>query len=228
MTFIKKLMGLVMSKDKEKAENIEKNKDKEALTPEEEKKENPADQEKDEIIKQLGLKITELEGELSLLKDQYIRRQADFENFRKRIYREKEDSIKYANSSLLLDLVTVIDDFERAIKSAEEKPDFEAFLSGITIIEKQLVGVLERNWGLKRMESQGEEFDPEKHEALMAVETPEQDKQIVLEDFQKGYMLHDRVIRHAKVKVSVPAAKKEEQEPAEIQQSNLETEEEKQ
>ena len=163
-------MGLVMSKDKEKAENIDKNKDKETLPAEEERNESPEDQAKDEIIKQLGLKITELEGELSLLKDQYIRRQADFENFRKRIYREKEDSIKYANSNLLLDLVPVIDDFERAIKSAEESKDFEAFLSGITIIEKQLVGMLERNWGLKRMESQGEEFDPEKHEALMAVE----------------------------------------------------------
>ena len=213
-------------KDKEKSENIEKNRGKEAVTPESEETLKQEETDKDETIKKLGLRILELEGELELLKDQYLRKQADLENFRKRIYREKEEAIKYANSALLLDLVTVIDDFERAIKSAEESQDFRVFHSGITIIEKQLVGMLERNWGLKRMESEGEEFDPDKHEALMAVESSEHDKQTVLQDLQKGYILNDRIIRPAKVKVAVPVPEKESQESPEHEPNNLENQEE--
>lgn len=150
--------------------------------------------------------IEGLKAEVADLKDQLLRKQADFENFRKRMLRDKEDSIKYANTNLLLDLVQIIDDFERAIKSSEESKDFDAFHTGIEMIEKQFVGTLERNWGLKRFESKGEEFDPEKHEAIAMAESDEHDVQTVLDDFQKGYLLHDRVLRHAKVRVSMPVA----------------------
>lgn len=152
-------------------------------------------------------RVLKLEEENSALKDQYLRKQADFENFRKRMVREKEDAIRYANSVLLLDIVSIIDDFERAIKSAEDSEDFASFHSGIELIEKQFTGMLERKWGLVRFESEGEPFDPEKHEAI-SMEERDTDTQIVLEDYQKGYMLHDRVLRHAKVKVSSPATKK--------------------
>ena len=155
----------------------------------------------------LNARIGELEQELSALKDQYLRKQADFENFRKRMLREKEEAIAYANKQLLLDMVTVIDDFERAIQSAEESRDFDSFHDGIVLIEKQLVGMLERKWGLKRFDSAGEPFDPQRHEALMTEEVSGPDESVVLEDFQKGYLLHDRVLRSAKVKVSMPAAK---------------------
>lgn len=148
-------------------------------------------------------KIAELEEENSSLKDQYLRKTADFENFRKRMFREKEEAIKYANSNLLGDIITVIDDFERAIRSGQDQKDFDAFFSGIELIERQFVGLLERNWGLKRFDSAGQIFDPEKHEAI-AKEELDSDDTIVIEDYQKGYMLQDRVIRHAKVKVSVP------------------------
>ena len=154
--------------------------------------------------------IEGLRAEIADLKDQLLRKQADFENFRKRMLRDKEDSIKYANTNLLLDLVQIIDDFERAIKSSEESKDFDAFHTGIEMIEKQFVGTLERNWGLKRFESKGEEFDPEKHEAIAMAESEDHDVQTVLDDFQKGYMLHDRVLRHAKVRVSMPVAAKNE------------------
>lgn len=155
----------------------------------------------------LNARIDELEQELSGLKDQYLRKQADFENFRKRMLREKEDAIAYANKQLLLDMVTVIDDFERAIQSAEESRDFDSFHDGIVLIEKQLVSMLERKWGLKRFDSTGEPFDPQRHEALMTEEVSGPDDPVVLEDFQKGYLLHERVLRSAKVKVSMPAAK---------------------
>ncbi|MCK5152790.1 MAG: nucleotide exchange factor GrpE [Spirochaetales bacterium] len=148
--------------------------------------------------------ITSLENENSSLKDQILRKQAESDNYRKRILREKEDSIKYGNSNLLLDLITIIDDFERAIKSSQDSTDAESFHSGIELIEKQFVSMLDRNWSLKRMVAVGEEFDPQKHEALGMEESSEYDMQTVIEDYQSGYILHDRVLRPAKVKVAMP------------------------
>lgn len=149
--------------------------------------------------------LDESKAEANDLKDKYLRKQADFDNFRKRMLREKEDSIKFANTSLLMDIINVIDDFERALQSSEESNDFNALHSGIEMIEKQMISMLETNWGLKRFDSVGEPFDPEKHEALLMEESDNYDVQTVIEDFMKGYVLHDRVVRHAKVKVSKPA-----------------------
>ncbi|MFP4180815.1 MAG: nucleotide exchange factor GrpE, partial [Spirochaetaceae bacterium] len=154
-------------------------------------------------------RIQELESENSELKTQYLRKQADFENFRKRMQREKKEAIDYANSNLLLDLVSIIDDFERAIKSSEESRDFESFHSGIKLIEKQFVGMLERKYGLTRMESEGKEFDPQEHEAINMEESSNYDVQTVVEEYQRGYKLNERVLRHPKVKVAVPAAPSE-------------------
>src|SRR6056297_1078557 len=95
-----------------------------------------------EQIEDLNAQIDALKAENSELKNQYLRKQADFENFRKRMQREKQESIKYANSNLLQDLVTIIDDFERAIRSSEESRDFESFHSGIKMIEHQFVNML--------------------------------------------------------------------------------------
>lgn len=158
-------------------------------------------------VAQLRARVQELESENSELKDQYLRKQADFENFRKRMTREKAEAIAYANKQLLLDIVQIIDDFERAIKSAEESRDFDSFHEGVALIEKQFTSMLERKWGLKRFDSEGEEFDPQKHEAVMTGEDGEHDKPVVLEDYQKGYFLNDKVLRSAKVKVSVPSEK---------------------
>ncbi len=160
-------------------------------------------------IEALRKKVSDLEEENSQLKDQYLRKQADFENFRKRMFREKDEAIKYANSNLLSDLITIIDDFERAIKAGAEATDVESFRAGIEMIEKQFTGMLERKYGLKRFDSEGEEFDPEKHEAINTEESSDHDTPVVLEDYQKGYLLHDRVLRHAKVKVSVPVVENE-------------------
>jgi molecular chaperone GrpE len=155
-------------------------------------------------IRNLEEQLVNLERENSELKDQYLRKQADFENYRRRMTRDKEDAVSYANQQLLLDLTSVIDDFERAIKSAEESRDYDAFHNGIVLIEKQLTSMLERKWGLKRFDAEGETFDPQKHEAVMSEPREDHDESTVLEDFQKGYMLHDRVLRSAKVKVSMP------------------------
>ncbi|MBN2551578.1 MAG: nucleotide exchange factor GrpE [Spirochaetales bacterium] len=151
-------------------------------------------------------RIQQLEQEVKELSDQLLRKAAEFENFRKRLYRDKEESIKFANAAVLSDIVPIIDDFERAIQSAAESKDFDAFHTGVSMIEKQMVSMLERNWGLKRFSANGEPFDPEKHEAIAVEETDQHDSEIVLEDYQKGYLLHDRVLRPAKVKVARPVA----------------------
>lgn len=153
--------------------------------------------------------LEELERELADLREQLLRKSADFENYRRRMQRDKEEFASYANRELLLDLLPVIDDFERAIRSGEESRDFDAFHDGIVMIEKQFVSMLDRKWKLQRFDSVGEEFDPQRHEAMMTEEVPGHDRSMVLEDFQKGYVLRDRVLRPAKVKVSMPAPGRE-------------------
>ncbi|MDR1931880.1 MAG: nucleotide exchange factor GrpE, partial [Spirochaetales bacterium] len=96
------------------------------------------------------------------------------------------------------------DDFVRAIKSGEVSRDFTAFHDGIVMIEKQLASLLERKWGLKRFDSVGEEFDPRKHEALYSEERPDHEVSMVLEDYMTGFTLHDKILRAAKVKISMP------------------------
>lgn len=193
----------------ESAESVSENgvgEQENASEAEEQAKTEQSAAEESNDVSELQNRIRELEAEVSDLKDQYLRKQADFENFRKRMRREKEEAVDYANQQLLLDLTTIIDDFERAIKSAEESRDFDSFHDGIVLIEKQLTGLLERKWGLKRFDSEGEEFDPQKHEAVATEDSNEYEDSRVVEDYQKGYFLNDRVLRTAKVKVSVPAS----------------------
>ncbi|WP_461255653.1 nucleotide exchange factor GrpE [Treponema sp. R80B11-R83G3] len=151
-------------------------------------------------------KIAELEAQLAETRDQLLRKAADFENFRKRMNQEKQNAIEYANQSLLLDIIPVIDDFERAIQAGEQSADLNAFMEGVKMIEKRLTSQLENKWGLKRFNSAGEPFDPDKHEALMAEKSPNVTEAVVQEDLIRGYLLKDRVIRAAKVKVLMPEA----------------------
>ena len=148
--------------------------------------------------------IAELQAQLADIQDQLLRKAAEFENFRKRMTQEKQLAIEYANQSLLLDLIPIIDDFERALQSAESSREFNALQEGITMIEKRMSSQLESKWGLKRFNSAGELFDPNLHEAFMVETSPNVSEAIVEEDLMKGYFLKDRVIRAAKVKVIMP------------------------
>jgi molecular chaperone GrpE len=157
-------------------------------------------------------KIAELESQLAELRDQLLRKAADFENFRKRMNQDKQNAIEYANQSLLLDIIPVIDDFERAILAGEgssdiKSADAKALLEGVKMIEKRLTSQLESKWGLKRFTSEGEPFDPNRHEALMAEKSPDITEAVVKEDLSRGYLLKDRVIRTSKVKVLMPEDK---------------------
>ena len=150
------------------------------------------------------LKFTELEAKSADLNDQYLRKAADFENFRKRMNREKQELTDFANQNLLLDLLPIIDDFERAIKSADTSKDFASFYEGVVMIEKRLSNQLESKWGLKRFDSAGELFDPNLHEAIQMEKKAGITEAVVKEDFVKGYFLREKVLRCAKVLVLMP------------------------
>jgi molecular chaperone GrpE len=162
-----------------------------------------------DVMEKLKAQIETLEAENAELNNEYLRKQADMENFRKRMIRDRETTVQFSNQQILLDITSIIDDFERAIRSAEESRDFDSFHDGIVLIENQLIGMLERKWGLKRFDSDGEVFDPQKHEAVTTEPREDHSESIVLEDYRKGYMLHERVLRPAKVKVSMPVGNKE-------------------
>jgi molecular chaperone GrpE len=153
------------------------------------------------IVDDLKDKLKKAEDEVSYLHDSILRKQADFENFRKRVLKEKEETIKYANTNLLLDLINIIDDFERAINSTADSKDFERFYKGIELIEKQFSSMLEKKWNLVKFASVGDKFDPEKHEAFMKEEKEGVAEPVVAEIFQNGYLLNNRVVRPVKVKV---------------------------
>ncbi len=150
--------------------------------------------------------LNSLKEENALLKDQLLRKTADFENYRKRMIREKQDTVRFGNQEILKDLIEVIDNFERALNSAGDSKDYDSFYSGISMIEQQFTNMLASKYNLTKMTDSGEEYDPNCHEALMMEETGEVRVPTVLEIFQTGYMLHDRVLRPAKVKVGKPAA----------------------
>jgi molecular chaperone GrpE len=132
-------------------------------------------------------------------RDRYLRTLADFENFRKRSEREKDDFKRYALVGVIRDLLPVIDNLERALEHAEEDDEFH---KGVALIYKQLLDVLQRN-GLKPIGESGVRFDPNIHEAVVREEDPSVPSHTVVGVLQKGYFLYDRLLRPALVKVAV-------------------------
>lgn len=133
--------------------------------------------------------------------DQLLRLRAEFENFRKRMEKEKTEFLRYANEQLIFALLPVMDNFGRAISSARENQNVEAVLEGVSMIEKGLADVLDK-FGVKQIRSMGEKFDPHRHEAIGVVESKEHSEDTIVEELQKGYLLNDRLIRPAVVKVA--------------------------
>ena len=154
-------------------------------------------------------RIAELEAEVSRLakemaeeREKFTRKLADMDNYRKRLIRDKELAVQYANERLLNDLIPILDDFDRAILSGESNEEVAAHTEGVKLIQTHLLEMLDRNWGLKLMKDLvGGEFSPHEHEALMMEEGDQYKVDTVLAELQKGYYLHDRVLRTAKVKV---------------------------
>lgn len=131
----------------------------------------------------------------------FLRAQADFDNFRRRTLKEKEELGQYASMKLIGQLLPVVDNFERAVAAASVNGDFESLAKGVDMIFRQLEQTLEQE-GLKAMNVVGEPFNPEFHQAIMQVDSDEHEEGIILEEVQKGYILKDKILRPAMVKVS--------------------------
>ena len=132
-------------------------------------------------------------------RDRYLRTLADFDNYRKRADREKQDFFKYALAGALRDILPILDNFDRALDHAEEGDEFHR---GVALIYKQLFDVLKKH-GVRVIDEANVRFDPNVHEAVIREENPSVPNHTVVQVLQKGYFLHDRVLRPAMVKVAV-------------------------
>ena len=145
-------------------------------------------------------KIAELESSIAELKEKNLRLLAEFENYKKRTMRERLELLSSASKDVITALLPVLDDFDRAKRHAEESSE-EEFSEGVRLVYNRLNSLL-LSLGLKAMESIGESFDPELHEAITEIPSPDESmKGKVLDVIEKGYTLNDRIIRHAKVVV---------------------------
>jgi molecular chaperone GrpE len=152
------------------------------------------------------------EKEASENYDRYLRAMAELDNYRKRAARDKEDSIKYGNEKLIKDILPILDSLDRALHQASDltvRNNFEAFQQGLELIHSQILGCLERH-GVVKIAAKGEEFDPDRHQALMQVETPEMESNRVVDEYESGYTLHGRLLRPSKVSVSKSVPKEDE------------------
>ena len=161
----------------------------------------PADLSAAALEEALAAKTQEVER----LQDRLLRLQAEFDNSKKRLAREKTEFLKFANESLLQELLPVLDNLERALASARAEGMPMALVDGIEMIVRLFLGTLEK-FGVKTMEAAGKPFDPSLHQAVAQVETPDGTENLVVDEIQKGYMLEGRVLRAAMVRVSRAAA----------------------
>ncbi|GAB7386305.1 hypothetical protein BSNK01_01400 [Bacillaceae bacterium] len=151
--------------------------------------------------KQLLAEIEEWKRKAEENYHRFLRAQADFENFRRRVQREKEEMMKYRSQQLIEALLPVVDNFERALAASKETTNVEALAQGIEMVFRQMEQILHQE-GVVPIEAVGKPFDPHYHQAVMQVQSEEHESGVVVEELQKGYMLKDRVIRPSMVKVS--------------------------
>lgn len=147
-------------------------------------------------------RIAELEQEVAKEKKEYLFLMAEFDNFRKRTLREKSEIIRNGAENVLKGMLPIVDDFERAIKASESSDDVAALKEGMKLIYNKFRKYLEQN-GVKEIDPEDRDFDTERHEAISAIPAPSPElKGKILDTVEKGYMLNDKVLRHAKVVVA--------------------------
>jgi molecular chaperone GrpE len=155
------------------------------------------------------LKLKEEADKANECWEKMLRLQADFDNTRKRLERERQDFIKFANEGVISELLNVLDDLERTVELAQSKhQDLAAFLKGVEMILAHLYEML-KEYGVKPIGAEGKIFDPNLHEALMQSEHDDIPEHTVIEELQKGYLMNEKVIRTSKVKVSKKPANKD-------------------
>lgn len=192
-----------MTKEELKEKEETKTEDETVTAEETETEEAPAEtgeveaEETAESEEDLAAELEAVKTELAEKADQYLRLQAEFDNFRRRTIKEKEDLRQTANADLLSDLLPVLDNLERALVHAEGSP----ILEGIVMVQKQLLEILDRV-GLEKAGAEGEAFDPKFHDAIMQEEKEGTESGTILEVLQPGYKYHDKLLRAAMVKVA--------------------------
>jgi molecular chaperone GrpE len=168
--------------------------EKEMKNPKKPKKEKGGDE-------AILLELQQLKAELEESKDKYLRLFAEFDNYKKRTVKERFDLMKSAAQETIVSLLPVLDDFDRAKKSADDPNSPEVFTEGVSLVYHKLYTTLQHK-GLIEMESTNQEFDAERHEAITDIPAPTEDlKGKVIDTIEKGYLLHDKIIRYAKVVV---------------------------
>jgi molecular chaperone GrpE len=167
---------------------------------------NPADE-----ALRLGAEVDTLKGQIADLTDRLLRAHAEMDNIRKRGEREREETAKYAITKFARDVVTVADNFERAIQAvpagaAEQDVALKSLVDGVSMTEREFINVLDRN-GVRRINPKGEMFNPHQHQAMMEMHNADVAPGTILEVFQSGYVIEDRVLRPAMVVVAKGGAK---------------------
>ncbi len=197
----KKIKDIMGKKEKTVAEESEELRDENLATEESTAKNAGNSAESLENEGAGGDELAELQREIAELKDKNLRLRAEFDNFKRRTMREKIELMSTAAQDTLTAILPVLDDFDRAKKNADDDNSVEQFSEGVTLVYNKLWGVLGQR-GLKRMESNGTEFDPELHEALTEIPAPTDDmKGKVIDTIETGFFLKEKLIRHAKVVV---------------------------
>lgn len=159
------------------------------------------------------------EEELQMFQDKYLRLAAEFENYKRRAQRDQNDSIRFGNESLLKNLLPIIDNLERAIQCAKDAGTSGPLLEGVELTHKQFLETVGKV-GVRQLSTTGNSFDPAIHQAVTQVESENTEPNTVIEEFQKGYLLHDRILRPAMV--SVAKEKSELTEPGSTEESGEE------
>ena len=162
--------------------------------------ENEQEQEQQsEEVENAPSPVDTLKEELALANDKYLRLYAEFDNFRRRTIKEREEARKMEGKDVIVSLLPVLDDFERALKAMENATDVVPVKEGVILVQNKLKNILSQK-GLKEMGSIGEPFDAEVHEAITNIPAPSEElKGKVIDEMEKGYLLNDKVIRFAKV-----------------------------
>jgi len=176
-------------------------KEKSSATSGDQERQEPTGKSKKLKVKDLQSEVQEKEEEIKALNDKLLRSQAEFENYKKRITKEKSDLLKYANEELVKEVLRTVDNLEMAIEHAREANQSDSITEGVEIILKHLLQSLER-FGVSGFTAVGEKFDPNRHEAVIQVESAEHEPDTVIAESQKGYFLRDRLLRPSLVTVT--------------------------
>jgi molecular chaperone GrpE len=188
---------------KEKQETVEEEQEENSEATEEATEETPEEpvEEKKKLspIEELQEQLKEKDLELAEQKGDFLREKADLENFRKRLVKDKEDSVQFANERLLKELVQIDDNLNRALGAPNAS--LETLKEGIEMIQKQFTTFL-KSQKVEPIEAMGKPFDPSLHEVMTQMESEEHDENIVMQEYSKGYTLNGRILRSAKVVIS--------------------------